>query len=553
MKPLLLVPSAALFLAAYGHAQCPGNDGYGNTSSATPYLLGTGYTFVSGLSIVGTDNGNYNAPSDAQDIFTLTLADGASIQVDADYDFSESALYGQLYLISNAALLASTDPNTQVISFGYTNTTGAAQDVLLKITSGAAFQGCGNYDLSVLVDACPGDDQMEPNDSCSTASYFGFATSPDIPELQRLSSQDGNDDWFEVDIPSGATIDASILFEHAVADMDLQITGPGGGCGSVLQTSESTTDNESVSWTNTTGAAATIGLRAYFFGSAAGNTCCNYELEFDLLVLPDDEFEDNDTICAAAAPVIGVYSDLLVYDGDSDFYKLIAPNGSRAKFAIDFDHSAGDLDLRLWDITQGCAGAILVDQSESVTDYEEVSFENTQFGLGEYAVEVFYFPNDGGSNDYSLTVALGDISDLGEQVCRAVVNSTGLGAETFASGSAFVGDNDVLLRTNDLPSNAFGFYNTSMGFRLVENPGGSSGDLCIAGAPIGRYVGPGQILNSGSAGSFQMALDLNSMPQPSGPVGALSGETWFFQAWYRDSSPAGPTSNFSGAIRILFE
>ena len=168
-------------------------------------------------------------------------------------------------------------------------------------------------------------------------------------------------------------------------------------------------------------------------------------------------------------------------------------------------------------------------------------------------MEVYYFPNDGGSNEYSLTVALGDIDDLGEQVCSAVVNSTGLGAETFADGSVAVFDNDVLLRTNDLPANAFGFYNTSMGFRLVENPGGSSGNLCIAGAPIGRYVGPGQILNSGSAGSFQLALDLNSMPQPNGAVGASPGETWFFQAWYRDSSPAGATSNFSGAIRILFE
>lgn len=335
--------------------------------------------------------------------------------------------------------------------------------------------------------------------------------------------------------------------------MDLQITGPGGGCGSVLQTSESTTDNESVSWTNTADSAATIGLRADFFGSAAGNTCCNDEPEFDLLVLPDDEFEDDDTICEAVAAPIGVYSDFLVYDGDADIYKLTAPFSSRAEFAIDFDHSAGDLDLQLWDIAQGCAGAVLVDQSESVTGYEEVSVENVLYSTGEYVVEVFYFPSDGGSNDYSLTVALGDIPDLGEQVRGAVNNSTGLGAETFANGSADISDNDVLLQTNDLPSNAFGFYNASMGFRPVENPGGSSGNLCIAGAPIGRYVGPGHILSSSSFGSFQLPLDLNSMPQPNGTVSASPGETWFFQAWYRDSGPAGSTSNFSGAIRILFE
>lgn len=37
-------------------------------------------------------------------------------------------------------------------------------------------------------------------------------------------------------------------------------------------------------------------------------------------------------------------------------------------------------------------------------------------------------------------------------------------------------------------------------------------------------------------------------------VDAISpGETWFFQYWHRDSSPAGPTSNFSGGQRIRFE
>ena len=97
----------------------------------------------------------------------------------------------------------------------------------------------------------------------------------------------------------------------------------------------------------------------------------------------------------------------------------------------------------------------------------------------------------------------------------------------------FASDNDVLLQTRDLPTNSFGFYNTSMGFRVVNNPGGSNGDLCIAGAPTGRYVGPGRIQNSGLTGEFQLALDLNSMPQPTGTVAVAPGETWFFQARLR--------------------
>jgi hypothetical protein len=48
-----------------------------------------------------------------------------------------------------------------------------------------------------------------------------------------------------------------------------------------------------------------------------------------------------------------------------------------------------------------------------------------------------------------------------------------------------------------------------------------------------------------------MAIDLLSMPTPTGFAPALPGETWNFQAWYRDSNPE-PTSNFTGAVGVTF-
>jgi len=128
--------------------------------------------------------------------------------------------------------------------------------------------------------------------------------------------------------------------------------------------------------------------------------------------------------------------------------------------------------------------------------------------------------------------------------CSAVANSMGAVAVLRAHGSPFVNANDLTLYASALPPSTFGYFLTSRTQGFVPNAGGSQGNLCLSGA-IGRYVGAGQIQNSGAAGALVLALDLRSLPQPSGPVSALVGETWSFQAWYRDAVGGAPTSNFS--------
>ena len=86
----------------------------------------------------------------------------------------------------------------------------------------------------------------------------------------------------------------------------------------------------------------------------------------------------------------------------------------------------------------------------------------------------------------------------------------------------------------------------------VANPGGSEGILCLGGA-IGRYVGPGQIVNSGATGEVSLALDLTQTPQPTGFVSVQPGETWNFQAWYRDAVGGTATSNFTDGLEVQFQ
>ena len=141
---------------------------------------------------------------------------------------------------------------------------------------------------------------------------------------------------------------------------------------------------------------------------------------------------------------------------------------------------------------------------------------------------------------------------IGSSICDpAAPNSTGIPAVLSATGFTLVALNQVTLEAANLPPNVFGFFLASQTQGMPQPPSGSQGTLCLAGS-IGRFIGPGQIMNSGQAGAFALPIDLTQIPQPTGPVGVLAGETWFFQAWHRDTVAGQTTSNLTNGVEILF-
>ncbi len=142
---------------------------------------------------------------------------------------------------------------------------------------------------------------------------------------------------------------------------------------------------------------------------------------------------------------------------------------------------------------------------------------------------------------------------LGVTYCSpAEDNTTGVPGRMFATGSSSTAANDLTLRVQDLPQNEFGIFINSVASGFVPNPNNSQGNLCVIGS-IGRYNALDELQNSGTAGAFELTLDLTQTPTPAGAVSILAGETWYFQCWYRDFLPGqGPTSNFTGAIEIPF-
>ncbi len=127
-------------------------------------------------------------------------------------------------------------------------------------------------------------------------------------------------------------------------------------------------------------------------------------------------------------------------------------------------------------------------------------------------------------------------------------NSTGFVTSLSAYGSPSVQENELTLVAQRMPAASYGFFIASV------NEGqnwGQQGYLLLNG-PIGRFVGPGQVLQAGATGSFQVGVDLSQFPTPTGFVPVLAGETWHFQAWHRDSSGGFPTSRFSDRQSIEF-
>ncbi len=147
-------------------------------------------------------------------------------------------------------------------------------------------------------------------------------------------------------------------------------------------------------------------------------------------------------------------------------------------------------------------------------------------------------------------------TQIGARYCTGVTNSTGRVAALRTCGDLGAAANNFTLFATRVPPNTFGYFLTS---RIQTPPtptAGSVGLLCLGG-PIGRFVGPGQILSSGAAGSdgtgsFALPVDLTQLPTGQAFASAQAGDTWNFQGWYRDSGPTTGPSNFTDAVSVTF-
>jgi hypothetical protein len=129
----------------------------------------------------------------------------------------------------------------------------------------------------------------------------------------------------------------------------------------------------------------------------------------------------------------------------------------------------------------------------------------------------------------------------------AVQNSSGLAAELSGLGSTAVADNSLRLEAFGMPTHQPVLFLNSANQGLVQPPG-SQGTMCLSFP--GRHTQYGQ--SSGASGTAGLQLDLTDLPGPFSAGVPGPGDTWHFQAWFRDQNP-GATSNFTDGLKVTFD
>ena len=228
----------------------------------------------------GAHFGLFASETDA-DFYTVTVPAGEVLTVDVTY---VSGVNGDvdLFLYDDTACLSQVDAN---FSFGgtgqvsWSNATGAVADVRLEAEV-AVGAGCNSYDLNIATAPDPcldplSDDGLEDNDDCSTAVAMNDGLSTGL----FVSKADA--DFYRVDVADGDALTVDLFFSTVMADIDVYLYDDLVGCGdlsSYLVRGFTGSDDETITWTNTSGALQTYYVQVVVWANSAGE-CNNYDMQ----------------------------------------------------------------------------------------------------------------------------------------------------------------------------------------------------------------------------------------------------------------------------------
>ncbi|MCB9680182.1 MAG: PPC domain-containing protein [Alphaproteobacteria bacterium] len=282
-----------------------------------------------------------------------------------------------------------------------------------------------------LIEGCTAD-AFEPNDRRATAS-------PMPAMATGLGLCPGDEDYYEILVPAGGTLE--VVTTHAGADGDLDMTLVDDQ-GDPLDIAQTANDTETLLWYNS-GADRTVFARVYAFDDPQGDGI-PYDLESTLLVpgpCVDDAFEDDDTPATARTAGVGTYSGTSC-SGDYDTFAIALNAGELLTASLSSPAGLGDTDV----VIVNAAGTQISNGPDDLVSYTATANETV------YArVLLTSDDSSGGGNTYDVTFATlqnaqcpDDVfeSGNGNDSRSTAVPTASFPPGTYSNLGACVGDED---------------------------------------------------------------------------------------------------------------
>ena len=396
--------TACLGLVSLANAQCGTADVYEDNDDCANAVTLTPGTYT-GL----TCQGPADPGGDDRDFYKVTVANGDLLSVDVLHTWSTTEdIDSYLYDATNPTC----GDKTTFLDDGYTsddnefmswtNNTGASVDVIIEVSAwlgGTTQVICDDYDLVITVgpDPCLAglDDSFEDNDFCGAAVVLPTGATT------GLFVATADEDFYKVNVPAAEQIVIDQTYSPA-NEMGFEVFDDpactnfvaGGSWGGGL--------NQDI-WSNGTGAAVDVYIRAYMVDGDCSNYDMNVVVQPDPCQTPgsDDAFEDNDNCAAASIIPVGSTTGLFVSTVDEDFFKVNIAAGDQLIVDQTYVAAAAELEVAIYD-DPACTN--LVQSSGWGGGSNQVQASNASGAAMDLFIRASVVDGDCNNYDLNLTV-----------------------------------------------------------------------------------------------------------------------------------------------------
>lgn len=575
-----LLATVGLLLFSLGATAqvCPSNDAFEpNESDATATAILVPYVSPP-LAMIYPSGVNGDV-----DVFRFTLAPGLKAIVDVSNPDAE--VRGSI----TGGLNAGDTTSFQLVT---ENFSADPLNVYVTFKEGLSTPDCTEYSFTISLqpgtDPCGSstDDALEPNDDCTTSLPIGPGT------IQGLFVSTIDPDYYRITVPPGQ--DAFVQIDYLPANGDIRLIGFPVPCGLLNVNPQVNNGTRRISFTNP-GPVATEYDVFVALPPGGPSSCNTYDLTTTFLpsvcLTAEDPFEDNDT-CAERAPLpLGETCRLLIDGFDREWFGIDVPPA--ATLSIELKNGLPSSGNFL-EVNRNCEPfAVFITRDNGLGDLQVSATNNgpvtrlwvVEIG-GWHAIDPSAGPNQCDVVDMTASLTLGG-AGLIETMCgagtalpgcglcpcgnepadpepiRGCANSSGEGATLFATGAAFVSDDQLRFEVRSSTPSAFGILLSADDALPAQGacppgsgfaPANFDGLRCVGGM-LRRHGGRSADAN-GDTGLTNSAW--GGMDGP--PVGLIAqggfsaGQTRSFQCIYRDQGTQVCMTglNTTNAVRVTF-